>query len=36
MKHLLGFQLPHLSKYTQLAEVVMQNNKLFIDFLKNV
>ena len=29
MKHLLGLQLWHLLKYTELTEIVRQNNELF-------
>ena len=36
MKHLLGLQIWHLFKYTELAEVVRQNDKLFIDLLNKV
>ena len=33
MKNLLGLQLWHLFKYTELIEVVKQNDKPFIDLL---
>ena len=33
MKYLLGFQLWYLLKYTELAEVFRQKDKLFIDLL---
>ena len=36
MKHLLGLQLWHLFEYAELTEVVIQNDKLFIDFLNKV
>ena len=36
MKYLLGLQLWHLFKYTELTEVVRQNHKLFIDFINKV
>ena len=36
MKYLLGLWLWHLSKYAELNEVVIQNDKLFIDLLNQV
>ena len=36
MKHLLGLQLWHLFEYAELTEVVIQNDKLFIDLLNKV
>ena len=36
MEHLLGLQLWHLFKYAELTEVIMQNNKLFVDLLNKV
>ena len=33
MKHFLGLQLWHLLKYTELTEIVRQNNELFNFFL---
>ena len=36
MKQLLGFQLQHLFKHTELTEVVRQNNILFIELLSKV
>ena len=36
MKHLLGLQLWHLFKYAELSEVVIQDDKLFIDLLNKV
>ena len=36
MKYLLGLWLLHLSKYAELNEVVIQNDKLFIDLLNQV
>ena len=36
MKHLLGLQLWHLFIYAELAEVVRENGKLFINLLNKV
>ena len=36
MKHLLGLQLWHLFKYAELTEVVRQNDKVFMNYLKEV
>ena len=36
IKHLLGLQLWHLFEYAELTEVVMENDKLYVDLLKKV
>ena len=36
IKYLLGLQLWHLFKYTELTKVVNQNDKVFVDFLNEV
>ena len=36
MKHLLGLKLWHLFKYSELTEVVRENDKFFIDLLNKV
>ena len=36
MKHLLDLQSWHLFKYAELSEVVIQDDKLFIDLLNKV
>ena len=36
INHLLGLQLYHLFEYAELTEVVIENDKLYVDLLKKV